>query len=619
MTARELLDHYGLRSVKALEDFLTKASKAYYTTGRAVMPDVHFDKLLEVLRRKKPSSSVLTAVRAPVSKRKTQVSLPYVMPSLDKKIFGTGTLQKWLDANPGPYTLTDKLDGVSVEVEWAAGEYHLFVGGDAKTGFSADNLIEFLNLPPVPPGSGCARAELIMSKAEFDAKWAGKFKNSRNLVSGIVNKTRGSHEAASSVRAVFYDVLHKRVKHSEALAFLKRYKFETVRAAKATSLTESKVHAYLRKREKDGHHLIDGLVITRDVPFSLTAANPKQAIAFKAPSEGNHAVTQVVDIEWNASRTGRWIPRAVLKPVKLAGVTVTAASAFNAKYVVDNKLGPGSKIEIIRSGEVIPDIQAVLTPSREMTYPPKGKYKRSGVHFIVVGKNDVQDVKAITHFFKEGLGVFGIAEGKVRKLYDAGYDSIDSILRMKERDFLKVEGFQDKTAESLYSNIHMRARMANVGKVVASVVQSALVGERRCAKLIATHPQYADVKKLARTSVTALAAHLRDVGLDASADEAAPMLKEAAQFVAALPLHFVVKKASSTRLSGVVVVFTGVRDKALEEAITDAGGAVGSGVSAKTTYVVTNDVGGSSSKLKKARTLNIPILTLEALRKQLKL
>ena len=211
---------------------LTNASvvrgKVVWPTGTERVPstrleitDQVYDLAEAVLREVAPGSTELKQTRAPVGAKQVEVDLPYKMPSLDKKHYGEGTLQKWLAKYPGPYIVMDKLDGMSMELLWEEGRFaHIYKGGSAVKGMDWSNALGSLRLPKkAPAGDGAVRCELIMSKAEFDAKWSGKYKNARNLTSGVVNKTRGLHEAIGSVEPIVLDVLHKRMAPSKALAW----------------------------------------------------------------------------------------------------------------------------------------------------------------------------------------------------------------------------------------------------------------------------------------------------------------------------------------------------------------------------------------------------------------
>lgn len=583
--------------------------------------DTRYDRLEALLRKVSPLAPELSTR---TSVRQQEVELPYLMPSLDKKLYQEGTLEKWLAKNPGPYIIMDKLDGVSIELVFEKGQFtDLYKGGSATHGMQWSNAIPRLKLPKLSNTSGAVRAELIMSKSEFDNKWGDKYKNARNLTSGIVNKTRGYHEAIGSVEPIVFDVLHKRLKPSDALAEAKRLGFRTVTAVKADTLTESKLLTYLRKREK-ADHMIDGLVIAVDKPFKLTESNPKTMVAFKAPSVGNYAETEILDIEWRPSRHGRLVPRFVVEPVKLAGVTVKYATAHNARYIVDNKINVGSIVGLTRSGEVIPYVDKVIRASRTPSMPQKeiGAYEwdANGTHLLLTAGSASGAVKAIAHFFASGLEVDGLGVGLVQQLYDAGHQTVASIMALKASDFQKLDGWQTKKAQNVYSAIRTKAQSADLIKVMAaSGIFGALIGERKLRALYKQRPELFERKRFTKAQITSMLSDVPGFG-DKSAMPIIENLSKIYVWLDKLPITFKsVKpvKATGSKFANQIVVFTGVRDKNAEELIEQSGGTVGSSISAKTTLLVAKDPNAASSKLDKARSLNIKIITLAALHRLL--
>jgi DNA ligase (NAD+) len=588
--------------------------------------DARYDLIEAVLRQQEPANKLLAQTRSPVGVKQVEVKLPYLMPSLDKKFYGDGSLAKWTAKYPGPYVISDKLDGVSMELLAHDGVFDkLYKGGSATHGMDWSHAIPHLKLPKkAPAGTETGvRAEIIMSKKEFDAKWAGKYKNSRNLTSGIVNKTRGMHEAIGSVEPVVFDVLHKRMKPSAALAWAKSQGFKTAHHILANKISEEQLLKYLRTREK-ADHLIDGLVIAQDKPYALTERNPLSMIAFKAPSEGNYAETTITEIEWRPSRHGLLVPRFTVEPVKLSGVTVTHAAAHNAQYVVENKLNVGSVIGIIRSGEVIPYVQDVIKASRTASLPDKsivGEYKwdANKTHLVLVeqGSSDASKIKAIAHFFAEGLEVDDLGVGVVKQLYEAGYDTVGRILKLRVKDLLNLAGWQQRKAEKIVGNIQRACIDANLIKVMAgSGVLGPLLGERKLTALYKSRPKLFDMSVTHTEKQLTLA--LQDVPgfKDKSAAPIIANLAKCFKWIDSLPITFKKPEAVKVvgkKMAGQTVVFTGVRSAQAEEEIAKQGGKIGTGVSGTTTILVAKDPNASSLKLDKARSLGIKVMSLHNL------
>ena len=206
--------------------------------------------------------------------------------------------------------------------------------------------------------------------------------------------------------------------------------------------------------------LTSDLLITKIAPITMTALllNPLKAcsasitlnsinvpIAHNAvTSKGTHSLkneiaeTTILDVLWKKSRHGLLKPRIQYTPVNLCGATLQFATAFNAKYVKDNNIGPGARIKITRSGDVIPYITEVLKGADEPKFPDyKYEWSKTGVD-IKLSDNDLKKdstikLRKIVDFFKV-LGIQGLKEKTVQKIYDAGYNNIKII----NRDVLNI-------------------------------------------------------------------------------------------------------------------------------------------------------------------------------------
>ena len=146
------------------------------------------------------------------------------------------------------------------------------------------------------------------------------------------------------------------------------------------------------------------------------------------------AEAKVLDVEWNASKDGYLKPKVRIEPVKLGGGTIEKATGFNASFIESNNIGVGSLIEIIRSGDVIPYIRSVITPS-EQPLMPNVPYIWNDTHvdILLENKNDDENVRSknIAGFFK-GLEVDGLGDKNVNKIIDAGFDNIPKIIKKRE-------------------------------------------------------------------------------------------------------------------------------------------------------------------------------------------
>ena len=164
----------------------------------------------------------------------------------------------------------------------------------------------------------------------------------------------------------------------------------------------------LVKRRKESNFEIDGIVvIDSSKPYKNSKKNPKYGFAYKTVLTDQIAEVKVLDVLWDISMDGYLKPRLLVETVRLVGVDINYVTAFNAKFVEDNKLAPGSIIKLVRSGDVIPHILEVIkeSPTGKAKMPDiPYKWNKSKVDIIIKNKkgkygNDIK-IKLFNHFFK---------------------------------------------------------------------------------------------------------------------------------------------------------------------------------------------------------------------------
>ena len=226
-------------------------------------------------------------------------------------------------------------------------------------------------------------------------------------------------------------------------------------------------------------------------------------------------------------------------------------------------------------------------------------------------------MKKITSFLRT-LGSENIAQGTVQKLYNAGFDTIFKVLKARVKDFMKVPGIQSTIANKIADNIDNALDNITLQKLMdASGTFDRTMGETRLGFIVKAYPKILemDESKLLPKLLT-----VSGVQVDTATSfiNSLPAFKK---FYAKLdkirPISFAKAtktKLASNLLSGYNIVFTGVRDQALEKIIEANGGVVGSGVSNKTSLLVIKDTSSISTKSMKAKDLGLKVLTLDKFR-----
>jgi DNA ligase (NAD+) len=323
----------------------------------------------------------------------------------------------------------------------------------------------------------------------------------------------------------------------------------------------------------------------------------------------------VSHVEWNVSKDGYIIPLVHFNPVYIGDVKIKQATGHHAKNIKENVIGPGARIVIIRSGDVIPYILRVLAPAAngKPQFPEiEYEWNETGVD-IRVKKGTVnldQQLSQMVHFVNT-LDIKYVAEGMVKKLFEHGIQTIPQLVALQKTDLLMVEGIQEKGADKIYKSIQSRMKSVTCEELmVASNLFGRGFGLKTIQLIVQEHPEILKMVLLKELKP------IKGVGP-----------KTAKQFLDGLPLFYeflkdlgitkckapkkVVVEIESVShgndFKGKSFVFTGFRNKEWEQKIEALGGKVSGSVSKNTFMVVAGDINDTSAKVMKAKELDILI------------
>lgn len=587
-----------------------RADDAYYNSSSPIMGDEEYDKLCDTLQFDFTVGSV--------PRPRDRVQLPTWMGSLTK-CTTSEQIELFLRRNMcDEFTVQEKLDGVSCLYVNDNGAVSLFTRGDGTVGTDITRLVtqglklykEEYTLSKKYP-SFMVRGELVLSKQKFEKKYKDSFANARNMVSGQINRKETDVDVMCDVDFVAYELIeppeNSTAKPSRdtpqrqsvwqyQLCFLKKY-FKVVfnRVLNKKYIDEDVLLDYLERRRQRSEYQIDGLVVTANCAYVRNdSGNPKYAFAFKSKAN-TVAETVVGRVEWNLSKGGKYKPRIFVAPTQLAGVTISCLTGFNARYIVDNSIGEGSRLLITRSGDVIPHIVAVLSPGR-CELPSRSEWRSVDLcHTFEESPKEVEIKKMV--YFLSSIKVKNCKERTVSKLYDHGIRSIE--------DLLNADGICPKLCQETRDRI----AEASVHELLAALNA---FGEGIGLKKIEVL-KFTDKGDLHSE-------HVKGISVNTVREKILPYLGKGLERVRNLKRfggNFAGVSARSAlpsalfdaRLSGQVFVFTGFRDKGLEKEIKRRGGDVRSAVSAKTTAVVVDQCSKVGAKWAKANELGIPVVT----------
>lgn len=361
---------------------LKAADHEYYNSdSQSFITDEQYDTLRRYAHELNPTHAYFLGVGSEV--RGGKVKLPYKMGSLDQVYEGeiTDWVGEW-NLQDLFVVLTDKLDGISCLLIYNE-EGDLQISYSRGNGIrGADTFRHIRHFKSVPKNVGkkmAVRGEVIFKKNNWEqvkniaTTKAGKpYKNLRNCIAGLMNSEAIDNRLYSFIDFVAYEIVGDTHSKVEMLADLQKAGFNVPHydtMFRGKHLTDDVLATYLEHRREQSIYEIDGIVIDVNDAHKRSQMNPTRetlnpaySVKYKVADASNQAIATVKEVEWNISKNGYLKPRVRIEPVDLVGVTITHATGFNAKFIRDNMIGPGAKVKITRSGDVIPFIVDVVEP-----------------------------------------------------------------------------------------------------------------------------------------------------------------------------------------------------------------------------------------------------------------
>jgi NAD-dependent DNA ligase len=612
------LSKNGITSIQGFsEEKLSKmilfANDTYYNK-KPVVSDNIYDILKEYIYRKYPKNETIKEVGAPIKKNK--VALPYYMGSMEKIKPDTKALTNWKKKYKGSYVISAKLDGMSVMYSTESGEPKLYSRGGATIGLDLSHLIPYLKLPDIP--NITIRGELIIPIALFNKKYKVKgYKSARNFVGGVMNSVGREVQKWKDLNMVAYEVIKPEMKPSDQMKWLKKNNVIVVKNTLVKEITNESLSEVLVDWRSSYKYEIDGIIVVNDKIYPREDKNPAHAFAFKMVLSDQIAEVKVLDIDYHISKYGYLKPVVQIEPVHLKGADIEFATAHNIKNVIDNKIGIGAIVQLIRSGDVIPKIEKVIVPAKEVKLPiVPWKWNETHVDAILkdVESNEVVRNKNVISFFKT-LNIASFGPGNVTKVIEEGFDNIPKILSMNIDDFVEIPGFQKTNATKVYNSIKSKMADASLAKIMdATNIFGRGMSESRISAILKEYPTILTMKATSDEKAALIQ------NIPGFADKISQLfVKHIPAFIEFMKeinlekkLTEVVKIDETNPLFDKKILMTGFRDKNLEIQIKKKGGKIATSVSKKLFVVIVPNMDIETSKIKDARKKKLRIITADA-------
>ena len=640
--------------IRELIDILNEASKAYYAEDHEIMSNFEYDKLYDELLAleektgtvyaNSPSQKVGYEVVSELPKERH----PSRMLSLDKTK-EVDALVSWLGDKKG--LLSWKMDGLTVVLTYENGELSKAVTrGNGEIGeVITANARTFVNIPGKISYKGrlVIRGEAIITYSEFErinatiADIDAKYKNPRNLCSGSVRQLNSRITAERNVRFYAFSMVDPEdaeLMESFENSFTKRFEtltslgFETVEYKPVTAETLPDMVKWFSDKIPSNDFPTDGLVLSFDdtaygKSLGTTAKFPKDAIAFKWRDE--EAETVLREIEWSPSRTGLINPVAIFDTVDLEGTEVSRASLHNISYVRDMQLGIGDKIRVYKANMIIPQLSVNLTKSGNFEIPDKcpacggATEIRNDNGSETLNCNNpacpAKNIKLFSLFVsRNAMNIDGMSEATIERFIGAGImHSLSDIYKLSEHKdvIVNMDGFGQRSYDKLIAavdesrNADMAGFLYGLGIPGFGVANAKLVVKAYKsdfeAIMNANEEDLMEIEKVGEVLARDFVAYFKN---ETNVSEVRKLLEE---------VHFIIEENNREQdLEGFTFVITGSLETypnrdALKKEIEDRGGKVAGSVSAKTSFLINNDIASNSSKNKKAKSLGVPIITEE--------
>ncbi len=630
-----------------------------YRAGTPTISDKEYDDMVDELRRIDPDNEWFKHIEPANTSTNRKVKLPIPMKSLNK-VKDIQAFKTWAKSisltDDADIVVMPKFDGLSLLHDEHTNQAYSRGGADNEGQDCSKHYQAASKIINTTSEFNFTFGEFVFSRESWITNFAGKtstetgdkYKSPRNTAAGLLNRD----EASSNLQYIDFYRYGTDDKSRESFNTYEEFYKQLCKVFKQPELycrmsvkeltTESCLKMY---EDWSKQYYIDGLVIYVNeldiwnrVGRQETTGNPNYAIAYKDPNFTDTFETVVKDITWKVSKAGALKPVVNIETVDTGDCNMENPTGYNAGWIYDHHIAKGARIQVTRSGGVIPKILQTIENApadeegklwEELCYCPHcnapTKWNDKQIELCCTNPEcqGVQFAKIV--FFFNTLSAENIGEETLAKIFDAGFKRLKDILSITFDELLDIDGIGESIANLILNTIslikdgvevtylmHASDCFNGIGQVKAKAILSQLSEEQRFAFYNNQFHTWANNDELQKCDFFKSA----NITLQSFMLGIVPFYHFVAENELQILPMLEEPKPTGNSLTGIKVCFTGVRDSQLETFITSNGGEVVSGVSKKTTHLIVADKESQSSKMAKAKQNGIPIITIEEFKNQ---
>ena len=646
-----------MKRMRELVELLNRARRAYEQEDKEIMSNYEYDRLYDELQGLEQelnttlASSPTVQVGYEVLSELPKERHERPMLSLDKTK-DVDRLKEFLGDQKA--MISWKLDGLTIVLTYRNGELEKAVTrGNGEVGeVITGNARMFKNLPLRIPYTGelVLRGEAVIGYTDFErineeiGDADAKYKNPRNLCSGSVRQLNNEITAKRNVR--FYAFTLVRAENMDfhnsrsfQMDWLAGQGFDVVEHHPVTRDTIEAEVRWFADHIGGNDVPSDGLVLVYDdiaygESLGTTAKFPRDSFAFKWADEIRE--TTLLEIEWSPSRTGLINPVAIFEPVELEGTTVSRASVHNISIMEELELGVGDRIQVYKANMIIPQIAENLTRSGVKDIPAVcpvcGGATRIAMEnetktlYCTNPRCQAKHVKAFALFVsRDAMNIEGLSEATLEKFIMHGFvKNFTDIFHLDRYadEIQSLEGFGERSYQNLQESIR-NARVTTLPRLVYSlgIPNIGIANARMICQALGNDPRHVEeATEEELNEISGIGAVIAKTFVEYFADKEHRDIFESLLKEVEIPEEE--EPEGGKNLEGLTFVITGSLEhysnrSELKGEIEKRGGKVTGSVTSKTDYLINNDVNSTSSKNRKARELDIPIISEEDFMKML--